>query len=376
MTSFARSQLVCAKFVCIFALSTVGHGQEIDDDAAEGAAESGFENRFEDYRVRSNDNVIAWIDIEIDWSRIADANYDNRRVTVTVTDPTGVTYVRDYSDLTTQYIQPDANPQYRFPCFLEGIHEIAVSLTDGLTASTLDTLLVEPAERLTDEFGDFYRKHVYAKKYQILSTGFNYTVDWHLPPNWQSPDGLGGARPALRYYTEDEELAILQEILQSALQIYAQKFPDEPPGRGWLGNSATYNCQILHDRLAPILNTLVRDRIAKMQIGFCHWDIATIVSRGILPTGHFQHVYFGLVRPHDSGGEVSMLGLTFSGPLPIYFADPWRDSAYYNWKISTPLSGPLFGNDPNWPLETVVPWQIYLYANLDGDYEGITPDSN
>jgi len=46
--------------------------------------------------AQQESGAIAYIDVTIDWDRIADANYDNRTVTVRLTDPSGIQYTRTW----------------------------------------------------------------------------------------------------------------------------------------------------------------------------------------------------------------------------------------------------------------------------------------
>ena len=244
----------------------------------------------------------------------------------------------------------------------------------GLTSPVNEILVVEPPVEVVDNdpyYGTvtWYRNRVYDKNYEVLSTGFNYGIDWSLPTGYVRPNGTGGGSVPQNIFTAVEELAFLQDILSEALVIYNNKYPNEPPGRGWLGNTATYNCLFLHNRLEPIISKLVSNKISEQKMSFVHWDISTIVARGALITGQLQHVYLGITHSRDVGGTVSLLGLSFTGPLPVYFADPWRSPSYNTWQLSNTAGSNVCWNDPNYCLETVVRWGIHSYPSLDS-YHG------
>lgn len=100
-------------------------------------------------------------------------------------------------------------------------------------------------------------------------------------------------------------------------------------------------------------------------MSFVQWEISTIGARGPLTTGQLQHVYLGITHSRDVGGTVSLLGLSFTGPLPVYFSDPWRSPDFYTLQLSNTTGSNVSWNDPNYCLETVVPLGIHSYPSLD-----------
>jgi hypothetical protein len=123
--------------------------------------------------------------VVMNWGRIADANFDSRRVTARLIDEHGIE-MDGFQDLSNQCGQPDAGTSVWFPVFYSNTqYMLEVTVSDGLTGGGVEYF--NSSNLLFDEWGVAW---IY---FEILSTGVNYDENGQLPYGYVLPSNCGAA---------------------------------------------------------------------------------------------------------------------------------------------------------------------------------------